>query len=68
MKVSDVDLFRRDFTRVECEMFQLFSMLERPLRLQGVEVLRALDRFFLRQWPYLKRHCRWMAIFVEKST
>jgi ubiquinone/menaquinone biosynthesis C-methylase UbiE len=68
LKVADVDLFRRQFPRVEYEMFQLFSMLERPLRLQGVEVLRALDGFLLSRFPYLKRHCRWIAIVVDKST
>jgi hypothetical protein len=67
LRVKDADLFRRHFPVVECEMFQLFSMVERPLRLSELGVLRALDGFLLHQFPYLKRYCRWISIYLRKA-
>jgi ubiquinone/menaquinone biosynthesis C-methylase UbiE len=67
LRVKDADLFRRHFPVVECEMFQLFSMVERPLRLSELGVLRALDGFLLHRFPYLKRYCRWISIYLRKA-
>jgi ubiquinone/menaquinone biosynthesis C-methylase UbiE len=67
LKVSDVEPFRAYFPHVSCEMFQLFSMLERPLRLRKLGALRVLDDVLLRGVPFLKRYCRWIAIYVQKG-
>jgi len=67
LKVWDIDLFRPQFAHVEFETFQLFSMVERAFRLQKVGILRNLDAFLLAQVPSLKRHCRWVSMYLQKA-
>lgn len=67
LNYDEIHAWGKGFGHFHYQEIQLFSMLERILgRYVRLKPLRKLDAFLLKRFPFLRRYCRYVVMFMEK--
>jgi ubiquinone/menaquinone biosynthesis C-methylase UbiE len=67
LNYQEITILGRDFRKYNFREIQLLSMLERGLGFgKRIKILRHLEDFLLDRFPFLRRYCRYVVMYMEK--